>query len=62
MYPKFWKKDPKRAIKENKQRVLVLVHTKWWNKAPLERLKLDLLRILEKIKYRGGKQCHKVKE
>ena len=54
MYPKFWKEEPKQAIKENKKRVLILVHTRWWNRAPLERLRLDSLRILEKIKYRGG--------
>lgn len=51
MYPHFWKMDPKSAIKENKKRVLILVHTRWWNKAPVERLKQDFERTIDKIKY-----------
>lgn len=51
MYPHFWKIDPKDAIKENKKRILILVHTRWWNKAPLERLKQDFERTIDKIRY-----------
>ena len=51
MYPYFWKIDPKDAIKENSRKVLILVHTRWWDKAPLERLKMDFERVIEKVKY-----------
>lgn len=52
MHPKFWKKNPKNAINENRKKVLILVHTRWWNKAPIERFKLDIKRISEHIKYK----------
>lgn len=51
MYPIFWKDNPEKAINENKRRVLILVHPRWWNKAPIERLKLDMERIFDSIKY-----------
>lgn len=56
IYPKCWKQDPKEAIEQNNKKVLVLVHPRWWNKAPLIRLKLDCKRILEGVKYKNGKK------
>lgn len=52
MYPKFFKEEPNTAILENKKRVLLLVHTRYWGKNPVERFKLDLCRIIESIKFR----------
>lgn len=51
MYPKFWKEDYKKAIELNSKNVLVLVHPRWWDKAPISRTKLELERIVELIKY-----------
>lgn len=52
MYPIYWKENPRVAIQQNKKRVLILTHPRWWNSAPLSRLKLDLQRIIEKFKYK----------
>lgn len=49
MYPNFWKpKNPMDCIKNNDKNILILVHTRWWDKNPLERFKLDLIRLLNK--------------
>lgn len=52
MPPKFFKEDPYLAIKNNKNKVLLLIHTRYWGRAPFERFKLDLLRIIDSIRYR----------
>ena len=52
MYPYFWIKDPKEAIEKQCQKVLLLIHTRWWGRAPLSRLKEDFFRIIESIRYR----------
>lgn len=52
MYPKFFKENPNQAIKENKRNVLLLVHTRYWDKNPIERFKLDLCRVIESIRFR----------
>lgn len=51
-YPIYWKKDPQKAIEEGKKKVLVLVHPRQWNSAPINRLKLDIQRLIEGIRYR----------
>ena len=43
--------NPFDAIDHNKRNILILVHTRWWDKAPLERLKNEIKRIIEGIKY-----------
>lgn len=52
MPPKFFKQDPYLAIKNNKKKVLLLIHTRYWGSAPIERFKLDLNRIIDSIRYR----------
>lgn len=52
MPPKFFKQDPFLAIKENKKKVLLLVHTRYWGSAPIERFKLDLNRVIDSVRYR----------
>lgn len=52
MPPKFFKQDPYLAITDNRKKVLLLVHTRYWERAPLERLKLDFLRLIDNIKYK----------
>lgn len=52
MYPVFWKEDPEEAIKTEKNKVLILVHPRWWNKAPITRMKIDIMRLIDAIKYR----------
>ena len=51
MYPKFFKEDPLKGLKENKKRVLLLIHTRYWGKNPCERFKLDFKRLIDSIKY-----------
>lgn len=51
MYPKFFKEDPLKGLKENKKRVLLLIHTRYWGKNPCERIKLDFKRLIDAIKY-----------
>lgn len=51
MYPKFFKTDPLKGIKENNKKVLLLIHTRYWGKNPLERFKLDFKRIIDAIIY-----------
>lgn len=49
MYPKFWKPvNPNVAIEQQKNNVLLLIHTRWWDSAPVERFKSELLRIFRK--------------
>lgn len=52
MYPKYWEHNYKQAINLNSQNVLILVHPRWWDKAPITRTKLELQRIVEAIKYK----------
>lgn len=52
MYPKCWQHNYKEAINSNSQKVLILVHPRWWNKAPITRTKLEIQRIVEAIKYK----------
>lgn len=52
MYPKFWLNDPNTAIKEDKKKVLLLVHTRWWDKSPLIRFKNDFIRLVESVRYK----------
>lgn len=52
MYPKFWLTDPNTAIKEDKKKVLLLVHTRWWDKSPLIRFKNDFIRLVESVRYK----------
>ena len=52
MPPKFFKENPYLPIDENKHKVLLLIHTRYWGRAPLERFKLDLMRIIDNIRYR----------
>lgn len=50
-YSQFWKPiSPDIAIKEGKKNILILVHTRWWSRNPLERFKNDINRIIESIK------------
>jgi hypothetical protein len=49
-YPKFWKENPEKAIKNNKNKVLLLIHTRYWDKAPIERFKIDFIRLRDAIK------------
>ena len=52
VYPNFWKPNsPFDAIKNKKRRMLILIHTRWWNSAPLERFKCEVNRVIEGIKY-----------
>ena len=52
MYPKFWVDNPINAIKEDKKKVLLLVHTRWWDKSPLIRFKNDFIRLVESVRYK----------
>lgn len=52
MYPKYWQHDYKKAIDLNSQNVLILVHPRWWDKAPITRTMLEVERAVEAIKYR----------
>lgn len=53
VYPEFWKpKTPEEILKNKNEKVLMLIHTRWWNKAPLRRTKLLLQRIIEEAKYK----------
>lgn len=52
MYPICWKEDPKHAIEQGKNRVLVLTHPRWWASSPISRVKLDIQRIIEEFKYK----------
>lgn len=51
MYPKFWSEDYKKAIETNSRNVLVLIHPRWWDKAPIIRTKLEFERVIEGIRY-----------
>lgn len=49
MYPIFWKpNNPFDGINENKKNMLFLIHTRYWDKNPSERLKLDFLRLIRR--------------
>ncbi len=49
MYPNFWKPvNPIVAIEQQKKNVLLLIHTRWWDKAPGERFKNEILRLFRK--------------
>lgn len=51
-YPNFWDKgNPKEAIEKEYRNVLILIHTRWWNKSPLIRIKDDIKRVIEEVKY-----------
>lgn len=52
MYPKRWQHNYVEAINSNCKNVLILVHPRWWNKAPITRTILELERIIEAIKYK----------
>ena len=48
--PNYWKPIiPKPTLEEKDDNILILVHTRYWNKAPIERFKEDFLRIIEGI-------------
>ena len=52
VYPNFWKPNsPFEDIKKKKRNMLILIHTRWWNKAPIERIKGEVSRVIEGIKY-----------
>lgn len=51
MPPKFFKLDPTMAIKQKKKRVLLLIHTRYWENNPIERIKLDFNRFIDNFKY-----------
>ena len=47
--PKYWKPQiPEEIINDNN--ILILVHTRYWDKAPIERFKEDFCRLIEGIK------------
>lgn len=53
VYPQFWKpQNPFDEIKEGKKNILILVHTRWWDRAPKQRLKGDFKRLIDEIKYK----------
>lgn len=52
-YPILWKPiTPKQILENDNAKVLMLIHTRWWSRAPIERLKLIINRVVEEIKYK----------
>lgn len=48
--PRYWKPQvPEKIIGENNN-ILILVHTRYWNKSPIERFKEDACRLIEGIR------------
>lgn len=48
MYPKLLVDNPDDAI-VNSKKVLLLIHPRWWNKAPFERFRLDIKRLWDEL-------------
>jgi len=46
-YPTLWTRAPAQAISEGSRRVLILVHTRWWGRAPVTRTLDWALRVAE---------------
>lgn len=51
-YPKYWQKEnPLKIINKNYHNILLLIHTRWWDSAIIERSKEYFKRVIEGIKY-----------
>lgn len=59
MYPRFWNPNsPEYAIKQGSTKILVLIHPRQWQRAPLERFKIDMIRAHEGFKFFFKKRLH----